>query len=109
MPNDKYNKFKQQINKEFELGKTPKVVITEYNLKSRPHQDLPTRNIIYAWYKEYLLQKPQNTQKALPKQDLQSVNIEDKQTLKRPWWDEKKESEAHVAEKKRWWDKEVEW
>ena len=75
MPNYKYEAFRQQVYKEFLQGKTVQDVIVEHNLNSKPdlEQNLPTRNIIYTWYKDYLQQNGQDLQS---KSDLQSVNLQ---------------------------------
>lgn len=75
MPNYKYEAFRHQIYKEFLQGKTVQDVIVAYNLGSKPdlEQNLPTRNIIYTWYKDYLQQNGQNLQS---RSDLQSVNLQ---------------------------------
>jgi hypothetical protein len=75
MPNYKYEAFRQQVYREFLQGKRVQDVILEYNLSSNPNleQNLPNRNIIYTWYKDYLQQNGQDLQS---KPDLQSVNLQ---------------------------------
>lgn len=75
MPNYKYEVFKQQVYREFMQGKTVQDVIVAYNLGNKPDlgQNLPTRNIIYVWYKDYVLQNGGDSQS---KSNLQSVNLQ---------------------------------
>ena len=102
MPNYKYEEFRKQIYREFEQGKQPQSIIEQYQLTNRPdiEQNLPTRNILYKWYKDYTMQhsldqskleslpmrkeiwwkdealQKGKTQKEEPKQDLPLVNID---------------------------------
>ncbi len=98
MPNYKYEVFRQQVYKEFLQGKTVQDIIVEHNLGSKPdlEQNLPTRNIIYAWYKDYLQQKRQDLQ---AKSDLQSVNLQKE--------DQRLDSN-HVVKEQIWFAKDVE-
>ena len=75
MPNYKYEAFRQQVYREFSQGKTVQDVIVAHNLTSKPDlkQNLPTRNIIYAWHNDHLQQNRQDLQS---KAGLQSVNLQ---------------------------------
>ena len=97
MPNYKYEAFRQQVYKEFLQDKTVQDVIAEHNLSSKPDlkQNLPTRNIIYAWYKDYLQQNGQDLQS---KSDLQSVNVQNADQNINP---------NQTGEQQSWFEKEV--
>lgn len=76
MPNYKYEEFKLQVYKKFTEGKSVQEITNEYNLtnKPKPEQNLPTRNIVYTWYKNYLLQNEENSQS---ESNLQFVNMQE--------------------------------
>lgn len=85
MPNYKYEEFRRQIYREFEQGNRPQSIIEQYQLTNRSNieQNLPTRNVVYKWHKDYIIQHSSDKSK-----------LEGLQTEKEMWWKDKAPQEG---------------